>query len=403
MFTVGETEDISPMTITVNGTRANWNKGKWAGVIDVHENVSDSLQQVDVTAVYNPDELGVSDRISNKSRKILLPQRQSHLEYDLDGNLLRDGVWDYVWNGENRLVRMTRPSSHPLGQLTVQFTYDYLGRRTSKNVFSAGTAIEYTAFLYDGWNLIAEIDLLDNNSTKRTYVWGNDLSGSRQGAGGVGGLLAMTDHTVDKSYFYIYDHIGNVTGLFDADIGDLVQEYDYGPFGEMISTNGDVKQPFRFSTKYTDSETDLVYYGFRYYNSELGRFLNRDPIAERGGYNLYGFVNNDPINKIDVLGKHPLLYASAAAALAAARAAIKKLIDTIKCIRCKKPELHPAHHYFTVPIFIDKFPYMKLVKAWMKHVQVNCWLKGKKGSKWDLQFPYGPKYKNPKGNPPGTW
>ena len=49
----------------------------------------------------------------------------------------------------------------------------------------------------------------------------------------------------------------------------------------------------------------MFYYGFRYYNPETGRWLSRDPIAEEGGLNLYGFVWNDPIMFFDVLGKEP--------------------------------------------------------------------------------------------------
>jgi RHS repeat-associated protein len=60
--------------------------------------------------------------------------------------------------------------------------------------------------------------------------------------------------------------------------------------------------PYRFSTKYTDGETGLVYYGYRYYAPEMGRWLSRDPIAETGGVNLYGFVRNDAVNQWDKLG-----------------------------------------------------------------------------------------------------
>jgi RHS repeat-associated protein len=82
-------------------------------------------------------------------------------------------------------------------------------------------------------------------------------------------------------------------------------KYEYGPFGEVFCSVGDMAKvnPFGFSTKYTDTETDLVYYGYRYYSPALGRWLSRDPIEERGGLNLYGFVNNDPVNKWDKLGK----------------------------------------------------------------------------------------------------
>ena len=81
-------------------------------------------------------------------------------------------------------------------------------------------------------------------------------------------------------------------------------KYEYGPFGEVFCSVGDMAKvnPFQFSTKYTDNETDLVYYGYRYYSPALGRWLSRDPIEERGGLNLYGFVNNDPVNKWDKLG-----------------------------------------------------------------------------------------------------
>ena len=80
--------------------------------------------------------------------------------------------------------------------------------------------------------------------------------------------------------------------------------YEYGPFGELLRSTGPLadSNPFRFSTKFTDEETGLVYYGFRYYDSGTGRWLGRDPIGEWGGYNLYGFVGNDGVNLVDPLG-----------------------------------------------------------------------------------------------------
>ncbi len=64
---------------------------------------------------------------------------------------------------------------------------------------------------------------------------------------------------------------------------------------------------FRFSTKFTDTETGLVYYGQRYYNPTLGRFINKDPIEESGGLNLYGFAGNDGVNRWDYLGQYALM------------------------------------------------------------------------------------------------
>jgi RHS repeat-associated protein len=58
------------------------------------------------------------------------------------------------------------------------------------------------------------------------------------------------------------------------------------------------KSPFRFSSEYLDSETGLVYYNYRYYSPELGRWTKRDSIEESGGWNLYGFVGNDGHNGV---------------------------------------------------------------------------------------------------------
>jgi RHS repeat-associated protein len=93
-------------------------------------------------------------------------------------------------------------------------------------------------------------------------------------------------------------------GLVNATNGNISAKYEYGPFGEVFCSVGDMAKvnPFQFSTKYTDNETDLLYYGYRYYSPALGRWLSRDPIEEQGGLNLYGFVNNDPVNKWDMLG-----------------------------------------------------------------------------------------------------
>src|SRR6202142_696339 len=77
-----------------------------------------------------------------------------------------------------------------------------------------------------------------------------------------------------------------------------------GPFGEVIRATGPMAKanPVRFSTKYQDDETDLLYYGYRFYNASTGRWLSRDPIRERGGCNLYALLGNDPIDRVDRLG-----------------------------------------------------------------------------------------------------
>ena len=77
-----------------------------------------------------------------------------------------------------------------------------------------------------------------------------------------------------------------------------------GPFAEVLRSTGPMAKanPLRFSTKFQDEETGLLYYGYRYYNASTGRWVSRDAIEEQGGPNQYGFVQNQPTKYIDILG-----------------------------------------------------------------------------------------------------
>ena len=96
----------------------------------------------------------------------------------------------------------------------------------------------------------------------RGYLWGADLSGSAQGAGGVGGLLEIVYCGNLMTNFVAFDGNGNLAALVNAADGTLLAQYEYGPFGEVIHATGPLAKanPFRFSTKYQDDETDLLYY-----------------------------------------------------------------------------------------------------------------------------------------------
>jgi RHS repeat-associated protein len=231
--------------------------------------------------------------------------------YDADGNLTSDGMWNYTWDAENRLIRMETTTVAALAgrpDQVLEFKYDYRHRRVAKKVFSRPDPLtSYTLtserrFVYDGWNVIAETD--GAGAIKRSYAWGLDLSGSAQGAGGVGGLLQIRDNDQNKTLFPCYDGNGNITALLNADTGGVEASYEYSPFGELQRCAGAyaTANPFRFSTKWQDDESGLIYYGVRYYAPREGRFLGRDPIAEEGGLNLYGFCGNDGVNHTDYLG-----------------------------------------------------------------------------------------------------
>ena len=232
--------------------------------------------------------------------------------YDADGNLTNDGRFAYTWDAENRLIgAVTAIPAVTAGapQQNLVFAYDSQSRRVSKVVSnwtgsSWGSAVTNT-FIYDGWNLLQEVRNQPSGVSTNSYIWGLDLSQSLQGAGGIGGLLGAKLGATGTSVYYNYDANGNVTELVDT-TGSIVGQYEYGPFGEVVKKTGAASgQPFRLSSKYQDDETGLLYYGYRYYDSTVGRWSNRDPLEEAGGLNTYALVSNNPLLFMDVNGAGP--------------------------------------------------------------------------------------------------
>jgi RHS repeat-associated protein len=160
-----------------------------------------------------------------------------------------------------------------------------------------------TRYLYDGWLVIEERD--GSNTPRLAYTRGRDLSGSRSGAGGIGGLLALTryDTPSPAHAWYHADGSGNVTALVNS--GQfLVARYLYDPYGGLLAQSGgwsDLNR-LRFSSKEHLTSSGLYAYGRRFHAPELGRWLNRDPLGESGGLNLYAFVGNDPLHWLDPWG-----------------------------------------------------------------------------------------------------
>ena len=291
-------------TVLVNGQAVYRHGDYYRSELTINNTSAGVWEPVTNTATLNN---GTSaDIIATNTGNLFLPKATESYTYDADGNLTSDGRFTNLWDGHNQLVNITSKAGAATGSLVkLDLTYDYTGRRIQKIVSTNNGSAYYPAYtnryVYDGWNLVAILDC--QSSLIASFNWGKDLSGGMQGAGGVGGLVSMTVASGANAgtYFYAYDGNGNVTALTKASDSTIVAQYEYGPFGELIRATGPVAfaNPFRFSTKYQDDETGFLYYGYRYYNTGTGRWPNRDPIAEIGGLNLYGFVLNNPPESID--------------------------------------------------------------------------------------------------------
>ena len=225
------------------------------------------------------------------------------LSYTPDGGLTGFGGLTFAYDSGTRLKSV---SSN--GVVIAAYDYDSFDRRVRKVTPEAETT-----FVYDGWNLVLEEVAHTNGAVDRIeYVWGKDLSGTLDGAGGVGGLLYLKHN--GAIYIPLYDANGSVIGYLDA-AGNLVATFAYDAFGNELPFTTPVPcslipDPslfhFRYSTKYLDPESGLYYYGYRFYTPVLARWLTRDPIEEQGGLNLYAFCGNNGVGLYDVNGQFAL-------------------------------------------------------------------------------------------------
>jgi RHS repeat-associated protein len=230
-----------------------------------------------------------------------LPVTQT-IANDANGNLVSDGLHHYDYDAANELVRVTVTNI-----LKAEFTYDGLGRRRIRtdyvwNFASGWVWTNEVHYVYDGMRVIQERDT--NNVPRVTYTRGLDMSGSMEGAGGIGGLLARTEG--GNSAYYHCDGNGNITMLVSNN-GVVLAHYLYDPSGNPLGMWGSLAMTntYRFSSMETYDPAGMVLYTYRVYFPNLQRWGQRDPIGEIGGINLYGFVGNNVVGYIDIYGLQP--------------------------------------------------------------------------------------------------
>jgi RHS repeat-associated protein len=220
----------------------------------------------------NTDGIGYSPNVLNQYSQV----GGINYGYDNNGSMTGNGAQTYGYDNENRLNSVTASG------LNASYVYDGLGRRVSKTVGGVTTA-----FVYDGDRVIEERNS-SGTAVIATYVYGVGLDE----------VLSMDRNSA--KYYYLYDGLGSVVNLTNAS-GQILETYSYDPYGKPAAASS-LGNPYLFTGQRYDVETGLYYYKTRYYNSNIGRFLQRDVIGYLGGINLYVYVGNSPINRKDPYG-----------------------------------------------------------------------------------------------------
>jgi len=226
--------------------------------------------------------------------------------YDANGNLVRDGRRLFTYDDHDQLVAVIVTNGVNESTLS-EFLYDAFGRKRilREKTWQTNQWIQTDETRYVCAGLLVLQERGADNQPRVTYTRGPDLSGDLDQAGGIGGLLAMTLHTPDdaRHYYYHADGSGNVTALIDSR-HNVVARYRYDPFGNLQGLAGPLAEAnrIRFSSKEFHPPSGLSYFGFRFYDPNLQRWINQDPLEENGGFNLTRFVQNSPLGLVDPYG-----------------------------------------------------------------------------------------------------
>jgi RHS repeat-associated protein len=197
----------------------------------------------------------------------------ANLTYDLDGNLLSDGVSSYTWNARNQLASVNVSGTN------FNFGYDAFGRRIENPIGNQ--------LLYDGPNAVQEIS-------------GGTAVANRL-TGGLDEFFSRTDST--GTFSPLTDALGSTVALTDTN-GNLQTQYTYEPFGNTTTIGPANANPYQFTGRENDG-TGLYYYRARYYSPIYQRFISEDPMQLRAGPNFYAYVHNNPVNLTDPSGLCP--------------------------------------------------------------------------------------------------
>jgi len=326
-FTLAGFTTIPATNVTVNGANA----ARYAD----NTFAKDNLALVDGPNSFTAVARDSAGRVDTNALNSYLPSTLN-IASDANGNMTTNGTRLFEYDDENQLTRITEPGAW----MTANVYDGKLRRRIERNHEwrnGAWVQTSETRFVYDGNVILQERDQF--NLPRVTLTRGLDLSGSLQGAGGIGGLLALSEMSNAQSPIHSYFHAdgnGNVTMLISTN-QQMAARYLFDPFGNTLAASGPkaLVNRYRFSSKPIHELSGMYDYRYRWYAPELQRWPNRDPLDELGfsllttgrqptptvdfdddepgidarsqrakasELNLYAFVENRPTTEIDPFG-----------------------------------------------------------------------------------------------------
>lgn len=291
-ITVAGSVNYNAGTVTVNGAVADR-----FGLFYERSGVSLSAGTNILTAVYCGPAFTNTAMVATSIAEVVVGA--TAYSHDANGNLTGDANFAYLYDAQNRLTNIARKAD---GVSILANRYDGTGRRVE--AVRAGATAERYVYCPGSFLVLAVLD--GSNNVKEIYTHGPDLSGSLGGAGGIGGILAQTAGAAGPDTHYLHpDAMGNVVMTTDAS-GQTSSTVHYGPFGRILARSGEFQSRYLFSSKEWEAAAGLSYYGYRFYNPSIGRWINRDQMGEIGGVNVFGFVYNNPFSWFDPDGFIPV-------------------------------------------------------------------------------------------------
>lgn len=247
---------------------------------DLHQLSQENSTTYQHDSLYNRTQKGESHYLINQLNQIVHDGTRSYY-YDLNGNLIQAGENTYSYDALNRLVAISTP------QGTTRYTYDHENRRMSKCATDSSEAP--MLFFYFGMNELGSCKGGD---------WVVRVLGENEGGERGASLLIENG---EGSWIPLTDLTGNISQIEDT-TGSVCESYTFDLFGIESEKTDTPLSPWRYSGKRIDEESGLVYFGHRYYDPTLGRWITADPKGYSAGPNLYAYVNNSPIAHLDQYG-----------------------------------------------------------------------------------------------------